>query len=942
MIRLDRAELLHWDIQPHQVLPLAMGITLLTGENGSGKTSILDGIKVALGVTRLGGDRDIEKYLSKQARTVAMVRVVADNRLLTGTRQRPFDRLGEFASDLVTLAVVFRAQDEAKYVHEYYLLDGDVVPPLEGGRRASRPLLGPTDYRQRLAKVGITDRYLKLLSLAQGQIASLCKRDPNSLFDDLYDIIGGRQTLEAWETRLKDLRDAQEQHDSVGKDLENARLHLQALAARVRRHEDWRQAEARCRAVAAALPHVELREARIRVERLAEQVKRLSAEIEAILEAMQRAGERARTATEKRDARLGRKETVKLEVKELGRSRDEVKEKAAFARAEFRHLDGLRAKSEGVEWDDIERLEREGHARRTDLATLAAESGRRQIDRQRTERDLAQVRNGILPLPEEVERFRVRLKTEGIAHHFLYEVVELPDVGWQTALEGYLGRYRFAVLVRDLASWSRAAALARDERYPHGVLAPDVRGHSPLDESSVSRQLHVQDRDYRALVARLLRPVVEGEPALPLEPTRRGELLSREGFVVSRIEARHAHAEKIYLGREALRRRATELEEELARLDEADGIAHEHEEALKVALTKLDEQIVAQRARRDWEAVRDRHTELRVRVQELDDEHQRGGTEIEGRQAEIDAIDAELSVLQPEIGSETQKEKDAQDASDKKMQDRLAAETELSNAEIALGKLLAVPPSEAATAVRPVLDEGLSLLTLKTQLAEVTGRTASFTDDERDPLLPINHQRQTQEVGAVAERLEKLAESIEKTREAADRARHDYQRTTRLIFRDYFARLRRDAEQLGFWVDGELVNADNGRFRCEVRVGIDRKSPVHYTSSDLSGGQKAALSILMAMTAVSLESDGAGFFLVDEPFSASDVYKINELGDFLARTRAQYLVSMPTSSDVAQCGEWLSATWISTKSSGGFDRAGRPVLAPPVKLNFSNGTRDGW
>ena len=37
MIRLDRVELLHWDIQPHQVMPLATGITLLTGENGSGR-----------------------------------------------------------------------------------------------------------------------------------------------------------------------------------------------------------------------------------------------------------------------------------------------------------------------------------------------------------------------------------------------------------------------------------------------------------------------------------------------------------------------------------------------------------------------------------------------------------------------------------------------------------------------------------------------------------------------------------------------------------------------------------------------------------------------------------------------------------------------------------------------------------------------------------------
>ncbi|MGH7389903.1 MAG: AAA family ATPase [Candidatus Rokuibacteriota bacterium] len=942
MIRLDRVELLHWDIQPHQVLPLAPGITLLTGENGSGKSAILDGIKVALGVTRLGGDRDIEKYLNKQARPVAMVRVVADNRPLAGTRQRPFDRLGEFASDLVTLAVVFRAQDEAKYVHEYYLLDGDVVPPLDGGRRTLRPLPGPTDYRQRLSKVGITDRYLKLLSLAQGQIASLCKRDPNALFDDLYDIIGGRQTLEAWEARLKELRDAQEQHDSVQKDLDNARIRLQALAARVRRHEDWRQVEARRGAAAAALPHVELREARARSERLADQVKRLASEIDAIQEEISLAADRARAASDKRDERSRRKEALKLEVKELGGLRDEVKEAAASARAEFTELDKLREKGERVAWDDIERLERESHALRTDRAVLAAESAGRQTVRRQAEKDLAQVNAGILPLPEEVERFRARLKNEGIAHHFLHEVVDVQDAEWQPALEGYLGRYRFAVLVRDLASWSRAAELARDQRYPHGVLAPDVRGHSPLDESSIFRRLHVQDPDYRALVARLLRPVVDGEPAVPLEPTRRGELLSRTGFVVSRIEARHAHAEMIYLGREALRRRATELEAQLAALDEADGTARQKDEGLRAALARLDEQIEAQRARRAWETVRDRHAELRARVQELDEEHKRRGAEIEQRQTEIDGIDLELAALQTEIGSQTQKEKDAQDACAKKTNERQETEAELSNAAIALGKLLAMPPPEADAAVRAVLEEGSSLLTLRAQLAELTGRTADFTDDERDPMLPVNHQRQTQEVTAVEERLTKLAESVEKTREAADRAHHDYQRMTRLIFRDYFARLRRDAEQLGFRVDGELVNADNGRFRCEVRVGIDQKSPVHYASPDLSGGQKAALSILMAMTAVSLESDGAGFFLVDEPFSASDVYKINELGDFLARTKAQYLVSMPTSSDVAQCGEWLSATWISTKSPGGFDGAGRPVVAPRVKLNFSNGTRDGW
>jgi len=243
--------------------------------------------------------------------------------------------------------------------------------------------------------------------------------------------------------------------------------------------------------------------------------------------------------------------------------------------------------------------------------------------------------------------------------------------------------------------------------------------------------------------------------------------------------------------------------------------------------------------------------------------------------------------------------------------------------------------------VKAVLGGGESATTLKAQKAELDGRALRFTPDERDPMLPINYERQSAEVGAVEERLGKLAASVEMTKQAADRAHEEYQHTTRLLFRAYFARLKRDAEQLGYRVDGELVNAASGKFACEMRVGIDQKPPVNYASSDLSGGQRAALSILMSMTAVSLDtSESAGFFLVDEPFSESDVYKINELGEFLARTKSQYLISMPTSSDVSQCGDWLSATWTSTKSPGGF-ASGKPVLAPPIKLGFAVGARDG-
>jgi hypothetical protein len=109
-MRFTRLELLNWDIQANQVVVLQPGVNLLTGENGSGKTSILDAIKVVLGGTRIGGDRSVEDYLASQAAPFAMIRLVADNRPEADARRRPFDAVQPSEEDLFTLAVVYEAQ----------------------------------------------------------------------------------------------------------------------------------------------------------------------------------------------------------------------------------------------------------------------------------------------------------------------------------------------------------------------------------------------------------------------------------------------------------------------------------------------------------------------------------------------------------------------------------------------------------------------------------------------------------------------------------------------------------------------------------------------------------------------------------------------------------------------------------------------------------------
>jgi chromosome segregation ATPase len=948
MIRLDRVELLHWDIQPHQDLPLARGVTLITGENGSGKTSVLDAIKIGFGARSPGGDRSVESYLLKQARPVAMIRLVMDNRPAPGTRKRPFDPLGEHAQDVVTLAVVFRAEDEAHYRREYYILDGDVVPIEEGRAKAragggtpgTKPLPSRKEYGERLKRVGITPRYLRLLSAPQGQIARLCRQDGAGLFDDLFDIIGGRQALEAWEERIAELRAQKSEHDQTQRDLDHARRDLRLLGEHARRFREFEADQATQGALARALPHVrrrDLDEALARARRLRSSHRAASDRVDAdVLREVRRRDEARAQVTEASDARA-RVEARRDQEHEALRAC--VSERSG-ASARLAQVDALRQRAAGVDVVDPGVIEARVASLEVALAEgRASQRARHDEDRQlRTE--LEEVRRGILPYPEEVRAYQDGLKRAGIPHHVLADVLEVEDEAWWAAIEGYLGRYRFAVLIQDPSDWDAAAALARAQRYPFGVLAPDVRGRSRADEESPLGVVRIREPRYRSLIARLLRPVRLGEPARPFTPPRGPAMLAEDGFVVARLEARVATCPRFYLGRAARERRRREIE---ARRAELDGMAtawSAEERRLQAARAAEIRALEDQRARLTWEAAREEHEALRIRVAELDEAAagQRSALEAsrqEARAMEARERDARRVVTEAEAGLKHLATEGARAAA--QMQD---AESEIQRLEEDLGRLRASPLPAPDEAVEALLEARRGLAEIETEQRVLGERLARIPEEARDPMLPVNFERRGQEVRATEERLEALSADLAETRKAADDAREQYHASTRRVFRGYFGSLRRAGADLDYVIEGRLDPREDGRFRADVRIGVGDKAPVSYESEDLSGGQKAALSILMSMTAVSLESDGASFFLIDEPFSASDLVKINELGGFLARTGAQYLVSMPTTADLKECGEWLQAFWLCTRSRGGVGEDGAPRLAPPVKRGYRGGSRD--
>lgn len=949
MIRLDRIELLHWDIQPHQMLPLSHGVNLLTGENGAGKTSILDAIKVVLGAPRLEGERSVNGYLLKQARGVAMIRLLLDNRADSGTKRRPLDALGEYSKDVVTLAVVFRAEDEKEYRREYYILDGDRSPLAPGGKPA-RVLESAAAYRERLHKVGLGNRYLKLLCLPQGQIASLCRHDGAKLFEYLFDIIGGQEVKATWVERLRELGEARRSHEEAQTALEHARGQLVVLSARATRYEEFLKLQRELAAIDQVLPHARREDLLLRRERLQKELDGLATSLDELSDQLKAASQQAKDARSVLSELKGQQAALQEEIKERRRAKEHRVGQHSELKLRVEQLEAVRDEVATVEPVDPAVLRHEADEARQRLAAgLVAAQGRAGA-LAGLDQALGQIAKGLLPYPKEVEALRDRLRQASIPHHLLADVVDIDDAEpFRPAIEAYLGRLRFAILVQDPDSFTEAARIAREARYPHGVLAPDVRGSSPADEQGLLPLLSIKEPRYQPLLARILRRVLPGEPPMaPVEggagrlvPPRHGEHLAQDGFLLSRIEARVDSTERMFLGRSALHMRREEINAQRDALLGEEEDWQQAEGTLRTKIGRLEAALALQHRRLEWEAARPEHQRLLGERDVAAADVSTLQSEIEGREARLAACQSKAERLNHDLGDAGnqlktvgQKLDETQELARQRRGDLGVIETDLAGY-----------PSESLPVLGPsareLLADDPAPRTLEMMQKDRRTRLAGFRPEECDPLLPTNHARQQSEVDAVTARLEQIEADRQKTQAAAEEAQEQYQQFTRRVFRHYFARLRDAGTALDFALDGKLAPLPTGDFACEVRVGVGQKAPVHYRSEDLSGGQKAALSILMGMTAVSLESEGPGFFLIDEPFSQSDLNKINELGWFLRRTGSQYLVSMPTSADVEQCGEWLSATWICTKTRGGVDGRGRPVLAPPVKLALAAGARDG-
>jgi len=175
---------------------------MISGPNGSGKTSLIDGIRLAFNAPRLSSGRRLGDYVAdRRKRTV--VKLVVDNRKGPRSR-RPFGYPGGFTTDLVTLGctIVYRNSGPQK---RFFLLPGD--QPLERIREVvdgEHDWLKPEEYSRMIARAGVSRSLMELLAIEQGETHRFCQKSPRELFTTVMHAMGSQEILDNYrEAKLK-------------------------------------------------------------------------------------------------------------------------------------------------------------------------------------------------------------------------------------------------------------------------------------------------------------------------------------------------------------------------------------------------------------------------------------------------------------------------------------------------------------------------------------------------------------------------------------------------------------------------------------------------------------------------------------------------------------------------------------------------------------------
>jgi chromosome segregation protein len=911
MFRFLEISLHGWDLWPAVRIPLARDVVLVTGPNGSGKTTLLDAIRQLLNAQRLSSKRRLQNYL-RRPDSPALLRAVVSNTAGAGVSGGPPFRRERITTPEATLACALVPAGGGGPEKRFAVLPGR--PPIEEIRRLlleSRDWYGPERYGRALLGAGVTRSLMSVLAIEQGRTNSLFELKPRELFRRVLEMMGDQDVLERYGEARRRYGESEGEVSRQIYQVQGLQMELQRVERQVARLAEWEDHRDRVADLEARLPAAELMrvlqertEAGAKLPELRTKVRRGETE-RAELEAA------AATAREEDARAVAALDEAQGAAARAWAAWEEAHERHVRAAARLEALEDQRREAEALpEADEAALAAAAEEASRAFFAAETAARAARERETAARER-VERLRAGLSIHPQEVERTLAALAAAGISGALLAATAEVADPALGAAVEAALGDARFALLVEPGAE-ETALAAARRHAFPGPVYAGSRIAHperaGPLElapgapdwlrrwVATIQFAADGSWRDERGAWVAPPRLRVLGaagrEAALRAaerDLTAAEEAARQAVAALPPAQERRAAAEAA-LARE---RRRRELLAALAALPEARGAARATEATLTRVTAERDRAAAAREAAHQARtAALTQRTQVEERARQVAARLQGEKEALERSERDFAAAEERVGELSSRVTAElrAKAERGELDGPD-------TVRSDLERARRAFADLGEPPPRE-------VREEALHL-------------RANIEEAERH----LAARRRE-----AAEAQTELAECRRRYLEVVAGSLHDYrQRAT-----DLAGGAEVVVEEVV--VEMELPRlADDDRLldeaTIEVRFGFDGKEPLPLGDPSFSGGQQviAGLVLLMAL-AEKTETEGRGFFLLDEPFAHLSLDRVDQVGRFLRASRSQFLLTAPTTLDRAQLDP-ASLVIVLQKKRAGEPHAPLPIVA---------------
>jgi len=879
-------------------VPLDGDIILLVGPNGSGKTTFLDALRVLMNGQRLSKGRTLHHYIQKDVE-LAMIKGVVTNQLV-GTR-RPFAHLGIYGDVDVSLICLIYNHGVDKIEKEYFILKGDIpVEQIKDLKGSLRPL----QYSRYLEEAGVSRSTLKLIALEQGQTDRIGQLDPNELLQLVMDITGNREIIKKYEeARLNYRRSSQqliEMRTEYNKICQQTRqLEQQAKEAQTFKEllgerkiiEQEKLPLARWYHCLNQIALVETSYQEIQQKKIA-----LEKRIQTILQEQQTLQGKI-TQIEKDQ------QSFKQRQQEKDQELQRLHQQIGQSQSEWQRLDTLRQQAEEVHIEeDQATLQKELDQSKEQYYQLKNQltQAQEQLQSLRKERD--QMSRRKLPsFPDEVDQFRAVLQQNKIDHLLFAEGIEITNPKWQLAIEAFLGRERFSIVVHP-KDFLRAKKLGEQHRYGFYI--------SPFDSSALPSKIHpnsalanVKPLDPRiqgrlsGLNDILLVDTVEQGHQYPndITITVQGYRQDRRGGIFIARDVR------FYCGGLAIEKQLNDLNEQITtQKDLVDRLTAELQK-INSKIQENEKKMAAFQIITQWQASQKRYEELQKQgeellrvVKELGQQRNQIATELE------EFSESKTSVLTEQ--RELQREKDRIEREQRQLDDNLQEKQEMLQQlrwqKEELNKLIPAPGQAAYTPDQLETPEWLNR-----KLQDLIQNIERFPGCKDLALIPL-YEHEQKELESKKTQLDRQEQDQEQRTQELELCRKDYKEMIDQTINFYNKSVKELAILAGCkmrvvleWGKGEALVEDAKLF---VKVGFDQKHEVDIHDKSLSGGQDVISSLILLIGLSQIEEErGSGFFIMDEHNAHLDMLRIMEVGRFLRSTKAQFVLTTPTTENVA-------------------------------------------